>query len=313
MQKLFLLTLTILLLSGCYEQYASYQATKLPLDGKYLKIANKNMHIVEKGEGVPSVIFISGWDIMGHMSWQNVQNEVAQKTYTLSYDRAGILRSDTIDSPRTCSNIAKELHILLENANVKKPYILVGHSLGGGFIRCFVKQHKNEVAGVVLVDSAHPEQMKYYKKSVQERMRNLPSLWLVKLQAYSGLARIYSKIYGHDIPFIKKDDIRNSKKNAFLPKSYIEYIREGKHFKEMSQEVNGTTFGDTPLIVLSAKESQKTQAIMYEDWKMLQDKLAKLSSNSKHRWVDSGHYIQLEKPKVVIEAVNEMVDMVRED
>ena len=280
----------------------------MPLDGKYVKIENKNIHVVEKGKGTPSVVFIAGWDILGHMSWQNVQNEVAKKTYTFSYDRAGILRSDSIDTPRNCSNISEELHGLLENAKVKKPYILVGHSLGGAFIRCFVKKHKHEVAGIVLVDSAHPEQMHYYEKKTQERMKNLPSLWLVKFQVYSGLARIYSKFYGHTIPHMGKDDIRNSKKNAFLPKGYIEYIREGKHFTQISQEVNGTTFDDIPLMVLSAKDSKKSQGIAYEDWKTLQDKLAKLSSHSQHIWVDSGHYIQLEKPTVVIDAINEMVE-----
>ena len=312
-KKFLLLIVAIFILSVCYEQFASYQASKMPLDGKYVKIENKNIHIVGRGKGTPSVIFISGWDTIGHMSWQSVQNAIAKKTYTFSYDRAGILRSDAIDTPRTCTNISQELYTLLENAKVQKPYILVGHSLGGAFIRCFIKRHKQDVAGVVLVDSAHPKQIDYYTKKRKKRMKNLPPIWLVKLQVYSSLARIYTDIYGHEIAYIKKDDIRNSKKRAFSPKGYIEVMREGKHFKDMSQEIEGTTFGNTPLTVLSAKKSLKTQGIEYKDWKMLQDELVKLSSNNRHIWVDSGHYIQLEKPKILIDAINKMIQKIRED
>ena len=75
----------------------------------------------------------------------------------------------------------------------------------------------------------------------------------------------------------------------------------------MKNEVNETNFGNIPLIVLSAKESEKTQGILLKDWKKLQNEIANLSTNSKHIWVDSGHYIQLEKPKVVIKAINEML------
>ena len=59
--------------------------------------------------------------------------------------------------------------------------------------------------------------------------------------------------------------------------------------------------------MLSANKSEETQGIYLKDWKKLQNEIATLSTNSKHIWIDSGHYIQIEKPKVVIEAINEIL------
>lgn len=305
---LFIIVIPLFLLAGCYEQYALYKASKLPLDGELIKINSHETHVVQKGKGKVPVIFVSGWDTSGHLSWQDVQHEIAKQTYTISYDRAGILRSESSNTPRTCTNISEELYKILEKKEVDKPYVLVAHSLGGVFIRCLMKHHKNEVAAIILVDSAHPNQINFYKKEIQESIKNLPSLWLVKLQSYSGIARAYSYLYGGAMSNTQNEDIRNVKNMAFIPKSYVTYIREGKHFMQMGEEVNGTTFDDIPLIVLSAKKSKETQGIELKDWEELQNELADLSTNSKHLWVNSGHYIQLEKPEIIVDAIKKVLD-----
>jgi len=298
-----------LLVGILYEQYARYKASQLPMDGKFVEVNAHKLHVVEKGEGKIPVIFESGWEVGGHLSWNVVQNEIAKETYTLSYDRAGILRSERSDKPRTCSNVSEELHLLLTKERVEKPYILVAHSLGGIFMRCYVKKYRDEVAGIVLVDSAHPNQMNYYKKEIQERIKNLPPMWLVKLESYSGIARAVSYFLTKDYhPSIASDDMRNIKYQGFVSKGYVTYMQEGKQFMRIANEVKGTDFEDIPITVISAKESEKTQGILFEDWKMLQNEIADLSTNSKHIWVKSGHYIQLEKPEVLVEAIRTMME-----
>lgn len=304
-KKLLISITGLFLLSGCYEQYALYKASKLPLDGKLIEVGNHKIHVVEKGKGDTPVVFEAGWDVTGHMSWEEVQNEIAKQTFTLSYDRAGILRSESSDTPRTCDNISQELYSLLEKEKVKKPYILVGHSLGGILIRCFVKYHKKDVAGIILVDSAHPKQYGE-KKELEKLIKKLPSISLVKLESYSGLVRAYSYFNRINIPNIDVNDIRNIKNRAFLPKSYIEYIREGKQFVKDFNEVKGTTLYSIPTTILSAKKDLSKNS----NWKKLQKDIAKLSTNSKHSWVESGHYIQLEKPNIVIKAIKEMLKAV---
>jgi len=313
-KKILLGMILLLILGFFYEQYALYRASKLPMDGKFVKINSHKLHVVEKGVGKVPVIFEAGWEVGGHLGWNTIQNEIAKETYTLSYDRAGILRSESSDEPRTCTNVSEELHLLLTKERVEKPYILVAHSLGGIFMRCYVKKYRDEIAGIVFVDSAHPNQTNYYKKEIQERIKNLPPTWLVKLESYSGIARAFSYFLTKGYhPSIASDDMRNIKYQGFVSKGYVTYMREGKQFINMKNEVNGIDFGDIPLSVLSAKKSERTQGIKLENWEILQNEIANLSTNSKHIWVDSGHYIQFEKPEVVIEAVKEMRDKVEND
>ena len=86
-----------------------------------------------------------------------VQPEVSKLTRTVSYDRAGIGWSAPGPEPRDARQIAKELHIALGNAGLPPPFILVGHSFGGPFIRVFADIYPREVSGMVLVDPTQEE------------------------------------------------------------------------------------------------------------------------------------------------------------
>ena len=306
-KNILLIIILSFILTACHNQYTLHKTSNLSMDGKFIEINKHKLHVVEKGNGKIPVIFESGWDAGGHLSWNTVQDAVSKKTYTLSYDRAGILRSESSSKDRTCTNISEELHQLLTKVKIKKPYILVAHSLGGIFMRCYAKKYKDEIAGIILVDSVNPNQFNFYKKEIQEQMKNLPPMWLVKFESYSGIAKAYSYFFMKGYNSIPSSDIRNIKYQEFISKSYITYVREGKHLSEMKDEVNGTNFGNIPLIVLSANKSEETQGIYLKDWERLQNEIVTLSTNSKHIWIDSGHYIQIEKPKVVIEAIDKML------
>ena len=68
-------------------------------------------------------------------------------------------RSTKASIPRTGAMIVAELHAVLKKADVQPPYVLVGHSLGGLYLSLYARTYPEEVAGLILVDSSHPEQI----------------------------------------------------------------------------------------------------------------------------------------------------------
>ncbi len=75
-----------------------------------------------------------------------------------SYDRAGLGWSDSSADPRDAQHMVHELHALLEAAHIAPPYVLAGHSLGGLLILAYTRRYPDEVAGLVFLDSSHPQQ-----------------------------------------------------------------------------------------------------------------------------------------------------------
>jgi pimeloyl-ACP methyl ester carboxylesterase len=112
------------------------------------------LHLHCVGSGSPAVVSESGFG-MSSNSWALVQPAVAGLTRACSYDRPGYGWSDKPPVPRTGSRAAEDLNRALANAGIPGPYILVGHSLGGGQVRLFASHYLSEIAGLVIVASGH--------------------------------------------------------------------------------------------------------------------------------------------------------------
>jgi len=315
--KWLLILVVILLIVGMiYEQYMRYVVKRNFVDnGTYVEVDGQKMHYLKKGEGKVTVVFESGLDFAGHLSWGNVQDEISKFATTISYDRAGILRSQKASNPRTCENIAEELHALVQKVEDNKPFILVVHSLGGLIVRCYAKKHADTLRGVVFVDASHPEQFDKMPKSIKNKMK-IPSDWVISFFSITGISRfatnkMIDKLYKN------RNTISHVKSlvNTYLLKSNKAALEEMKMFEQMSSASKGASFLDIPLTVLTAKQKFKNEdeKNFFELFNKLQNKSLNLSTNSKQIFVDSGHYIQLEKPEVVIEAVREMIEENKND
>jgi pimeloyl-ACP methyl ester carboxylesterase len=162
---------------------------RFPPPGRLVRVNNRLMHIHVTGEGTPTVVFESG---MGAscLSWALVQPQVAQFTRAVSYDRAGHGWGDSAREPRTAPQIAQELHKLLEATGVPGPFVLVGHSFGGYVNRAFAHLYRNEVVGMVLVDSLHPAE---WENPTPEQLRMievaLRYAWIATWLARVGFVR----------------------------------------------------------------------------------------------------------------------------
>lgn len=128
-------------------------------------IDGQNLHIETSGAAAPNVVFEAG---LGNDSttWKSVTGPIAEFAHVVTYDRAGLGRSVPMrkrDSPITAIEVATALHALLAASDIRPPYILVGHSLGGLYVQMFARKYPREIAGVVLLDSSSvdaPDELK---------------------------------------------------------------------------------------------------------------------------------------------------------
>lgn len=140
-----------------------------------VNVEGRRFEAVTEGTGTPAVVFESGSN--GSSPWELIESQIAQKTMILRYQRAGLGRSDPGPNPRDAAQVAKELHALLSAKSVRSPYVLVGHSAGGLYVRVFAHMYPKEIAGLVLVDPATEdlyERMRAEKTTEDVKKMGLP-------------------------------------------------------------------------------------------------------------------------------------------
>jgi pimeloyl-ACP methyl ester carboxylesterase len=310
---IFLATLAILLAAAgaTYQTLsAAHDRRSHPMPGQLVDVGGYKMHIHCTGQGTPTVILDSGLGD-SYFSWNKVQSGIANFTRVCSYDRAGLGYSDSSPHPRTSKNFAEELHVLLNNAGIVPPYILVGHSMGGFDVRLYASLYPHEVAGVVLVDSSHPEQNKRFPPAVNDlAASDLRQQEFLAAITPFGIPRILG-FCGSDL------EIRAAECNFHTAREGVAELRAFS--TSAAQTATSGSLGDTPLVVLS-HDPNTPQPDLPEDlvkpfndaWEKMQEELALLSTHSTHVIAkNSGHYIQLDRPDLVIAALRQVVQEAR--
>lgn len=139
----------------------------------HVSVDDRAIRMLVTGSGDATVVFESGYPAPLE-TWGRVQPEVSKFAKTVAYDRAGLGLSDGGPEPRDGHRIATELRTSLRAANISPPYILVGHSLGGLYVRAFAGLYSDEVAGIVLVDPTHEAEALDFRPTEPE-LRALPA------------------------------------------------------------------------------------------------------------------------------------------
>jgi len=306
-----------------YEQVMRWRAAQeFPAQGRLIDIGGRHMQIDCRGNGAPTVIFESGLDTMGSLSWSAVHDAVAATTRACAYSRAGIMWSEPRADKFEPDSEARDLHTLLLAAEEKPPFVMVGHSLGGPYIMNFTRLYPQEVAGLVFVDASHPHQVERMKQVVGKKM-----------EAGKGLMQAASALSWTGIPRLVAAHTENSTFPARAKLTGDAYMSRSLGSALQEMESLDATFsaagqlrqlGSRPVVVLTAmkpfpadmlktvkmtpEQGRQVQAV----WKELHDDEASWSHRTRHELVpDATHYIQFDRPDVVITAVREVVGDVR--
>ena len=237
---------------------------------RYVDVNGRKARLEVAGTGSPTVVLDSG---LGddHRAWRTVFPAIARFTRTVAYDRAGYGDSEPAPEARSFEQVATDLHTLLGKAGIPPPYVLVGHSLGGAYIRAFAHLFKDDVAGLVFVDPLSEDMF----AAVDEREAAIREQDARMGGAPAGLQAEWS--------FLR------------------EQARQG--FPQLR------SFGpppDVPMAVLIARRDRppkwvRTLLAQYGPW------IADATEAHLTVVVDSGHYVQGDDPQAVVAAIRRVV------
>jgi pimeloyl-ACP methyl ester carboxylesterase len=334
------LTLVVLALLGSftYEQVGrARDKSQLPARiGQAIDIGGRTLNLYCSGEGSPTVILETGGNSPGY-EWLLQQSKMAAFTRACWYDRAGVGWSDPPSSPRTSASIVSDLHEALQRAGVLPPYVMAGGSVGGEYVRIYTARYPTDVAGLVLIDSAVPDQHEPdFLLSPLNRMsgstRHLICMALPAMTRLGIIRFVASRERRRPSPDFTPEQNDTLAKLEAQPKAFRTDAeqacaatnegrivpRTGGGNPDIDNAVrNAGSLGDRPLVVLTAGRYwappgfEKEAAEYHETWvHQLQASLARLSTRGRQVVVDAEHGMA-EAPEAIVTAARQVVDEVR--
>jgi pimeloyl-ACP methyl ester carboxylesterase len=256
---------------------AGLLTTSFPAFGEHrmISIGDRRLSIDCDGEGgAATVVLIAGGGRMAK-DWAKVQPAVANSARVCSYDRAGFGESDkTASKLQPVDEVVDDLHRLLKASGEKGPFILVAHSIAGIYARRYASNFPHELAGLVFVDSSHEEQALRLHEIDPE------GPGLDDLTAQLGF-------------FVKPGERLDWRTE--LP---LIVLGHGKPYPRKARDGSDSQ---------TNRMTEEQWAAWDRTWRELQEDLAKRSTHGEFRLAgQSGHFIQLDQPEVVIQAIRDV-------
>jgi len=270
---------------GSPQQAFQIQDITTPKTEMMIDVGGRSLYSCIYGKGFPTTVLVSGFGAP-QAYWNPVVPDLAAQTTVLTYDRAGIGKSEIGELPTHGKQAAIDLHTLLNKLSLPKPYIVVGHSYGGSVVRLFASMYPDDIGGIILEDSQ-------YEGLLEEQRKILEGKDLERLEEMvSKFATPDNPKTEGDYRYITMEQVKNSKP---LPQVPFVVLTAGDRSKGMPP-------------IFSEKASKKIAELGMET----QKKVAAMIPGGKHIIVnDVGHNIHLEKPEALITPVIEMIKEVR--
>ncbi len=264
--------------TGGWDSWLARHHLAPPYDarGERIDIGDRSLYLDCRGQGSPTVVLEAGSG-SDSSTWSAVIEALAATTRTCAYDRAGRGRSDPVER-RTLLDASIDLRALLLAAGERAPFVMVGHSLGGAFVRVFASEHRDEVVALVMVDTFDPDLQTDWIHPLLGDLRPEHEATL------DGLRATVASVDALDWPAseaqLRAADVRG------LP---IEILRAPRYEPRLSEAKNA-----------------EIAAAVDAAYQSLSPGNTRLTIAS-----GAGHMVQIDRPDAVIEAVRRLVDQVR--
>ena len=308
----------LILLGLAYQAIATQmdQRNYLP-PGQLVDVDGYSLHLFcigENNDGRATVILETGLGGFATSSdWARVQPEIAKTTRVCAYDRAGLGWSDPGPQPRDAQHIAAELHTLLQNSHTPGPYVLVGWSFGGLYTREYVDLYREDVAGLVLLESSSPEQCTSTPAWQAQCASNARNAFIAHVLAPFSVIRIIGLFQ----PATGLPDPQNRELLAAFSAAK-DWDAQNAEYQSSSatnnQVLNSKALGAIPLFVLTATEHGAAPELE-QQWQMWQSGYTALSTNSVQRVVPGATHESLifssKGARITIEAILQVIEAAR--
>jgi pimeloyl-ACP methyl ester carboxylesterase len=258
--------LLVIAVAGGLTTVGTAMTPRATASGQLVDMGGRSLYLECRGSGSPAVILQAG---LGNSAtaWRQIAPAVASSTTVCSYDRAGLNRSDEA-GPQDGVAVSKDLHDLLAKAGVQGPFVMVGHSSGGPYIRDYFASYPDDVLGMVFLDSQPPDAF--------TALPEYPAFYR-NYSLFAGIAPSLARL-GLLGPIL---GVSGSEATAVAARGGRDEVRALP--KVLDEAAAVTSIGDRPLIVISASPGSQP------GWMEAQARLASISTNSTQRVLDATH------------------------
>jgi len=288
-----------------------------PIGGRLL-VGDRQLFVHCSGEGGPAVVILPGAGAMA-LDYLNIHDGAARLTTSVLYDRAGTGWSDRADLPRSSTDVTTELRAVLQAVGAPTPYILVGHSLGGGFARHYAQRFPHEVAGLLLLDPLHEDSPKYWPEETRQGAGQLEAMAAMELppsmiEAYRALFEQKFRTW--------PDHVRVALVARHLEAWRVGILESMGLDTVIAELANGGSIADVPLVVMTAMGIDPAQRAFSPDAvqqkvndgkRTLNELISRSTSRGRHVVLeDAAHaWMTMDQPDIVSQALRELLDAVR--
>lgn len=278
----------------------------------------RRIHLRCAGSGKPTVILTGGAGATTG-GWSRVQPEVARRTRTCSWDRAGFGASDGSPARQIADETAEDLGRALAAARIDGPLLLVGHSIGSYETLRFADRHPDRVAGIVLVDPSIPDMFRRMAGGSDAGGAAAARATMARF-ARPHAACLQALEAGTPAP---ADLACPPSTPQAKPRTALSFY-ESAGASAVAIVDPARSYGGKPLVVLTAgpqpsatDDPDPVKAAAQRaarGWVAAHDGLVRLSTAGVHRFVpDSGHMIPNERPQAVVDAVAGVLEQLRRE